>query len=285
MPNCSDGLICRDRSDGDIAFSDPGRESDRVLEFCMLRYSEFESLDSEAAALSWEEQRRRASYYHEQDAQRFSVRRQMLRRFLSDDLNCEPSQVKFAYERNGKPYLCKPTESESTASLGRENRHSLPGFSLASSGDYALFAKMRNARVGVDLEQHIAITDLEDLANTVLHQNELIRWQQVSNRSRLRWFYDVWTLKEAVLKCIGTGLGIEPNQVDTMGANVDASIATHLVHRTTQVLKDRDYRQRRARVFHYENILDRRARKAIFTESFSHLDGFSFAYAWQPCDG
>jgi 4'-phosphopantetheinyl transferase len=63
--------------------------------------------------------------------------------------------------------------------------------------------------IGVDLEEYRALSDVEELMRICLtaEERELVAGVNGAE-SRAEHFYRVWTLKEAALKAVGTGLTI-----------------------------------------------------------------------------
>ncbi len=99
--------------------------------------------------------------------------------------------------------------------LGREERGKpwfpeRPGycFNLSHSGPYALCA-LGHAPVGADVEQVRPRRPF--LPQRALSPEEL-RWFQVLGG---RWedFYTLWTMKEAKVKCLGSGLDRSPGEI------------------------------------------------------------------------
>jgi len=68
--------------------------------------------------------------------------------------------------------------------------------------------------VGVDIERVKLVQDLSALAERCLCEPELRDFRQVAAEDALEWFTWYWTRKEALLKAAGTGLLVEPDQVD-----------------------------------------------------------------------
>jgi phosphopantetheinyl transferase len=94
--------------------------------------------------------------------------------------------------------------------------------SLTHSGDVVLVAVAGAGAVGVDAEllrPDAAGWTLVDHALTV---SERARLEAVPVPDRAESFLQTWTRKEALLKAAGTGLGIDPRQVDLDGLDVVA---------------------------------------------------------------
>jgi 4'-phosphopantetheinyl transferase len=55
---------------------------------------------------------------------------------------------------------------------------------------------------------------VSDLARRVLSASEYQRFEAVAENARTTTFFQIWTLKEAVLKALGSGLSIAPECVE-----------------------------------------------------------------------
>ncbi|WP_179281026.1 4'-phosphopantetheinyl transferase superfamily protein [Paenibacillus sp. XY044] len=76
-------------------------------------------------------------------------------------------------------------------------------FNISHSGDWVA-AAMGPAELGVDVEQMLPV-DL-GIAESFFSPAELGQLQSLTQEERLGPFYDIWTLKESYIKCIGKGL-------------------------------------------------------------------------------
>jgi 4'-phosphopantetheinyl transferase len=127
------------------------------------------------------------------DQARFSVTRGVLRTLLGRYLQMPGSAIRFSANEYGKP----ATDGEIK-------------FNVAHSGDYALLAFTREIEVGVDVERMSGDRVASDLARRVLSAKEYERFAALADSERETTFFQIWTLKEAVLKALGSGLSIAP---------------------------------------------------------------------------
>lgn len=97
---------------------------------------------------------------------------------------------------------------------GKPRTRSGACFNLSHSGDYAAIALGDN-EVGVDIEAVRLVNPLR-LGKAVFCENELALLRCA--RDRLGCFYDLWTKKEALLKCMGKGFYRSPKSVDVSGS-------------------------------------------------------------------
>jgi len=79
-------------------------------------------------------------------------------------------------------------------------------FNLSHTSGMALIAVIQGREVGIDIERHRPMDDLDGMAGTVMSLRELDQWKSLAPRDRKPAFYRLWTRKEAYLKAIGLGL-------------------------------------------------------------------------------
>ena len=154
------------------------------------------------ALLSPDERARAASFRSPLDADRFVIRRGLLRTLLSFYLPAKPADIRFVDGCCGKPLL-------------DPGRHApCLSFNLARAGDMVLYAVTGGRAVGVDVEFVEPLPDLEGLTTSVLTRREAAVIRTLPEDQRLVAFFKDWTRKEAYLKALGDGLARPPDQVD-----------------------------------------------------------------------
>jgi phosphopantetheinyl transferase len=99
-----------------------------------------------------------------------------------------------AAEASGRPYV-----------RSHSNDLSPPAISLSHSGRFALCALCDRGRIGVDVEE-MRLRDIDGLAREAFAPTEIVRFEAQAAGAGLRAFYQLWTLKEACSKALGTGL-------------------------------------------------------------------------------
>jgi 4'-phosphopantetheinyl transferase len=131
------------------------------------------------------------------DRQRFLVARGLLRTILSRYLRVEPSQLRFAYDDYGKPYLISP---------------SAPGtltFNLSHAHGLLLVAVTHDRAIGIDVEYtRPPLPDVEHIAERFFSVEEKEALRALSSTARNEAFFRCWTCKEAYLKARGLGLSM-----------------------------------------------------------------------------
>lgn len=152
------------------------------------------------ATLSIAERARAERFLVPQAKLQFVATRACLRSLLSRYLKIPADRISIETSGDGKPVLTE------------DSLH----FNVSHSGDLALLAVSRDAPVGVDLEKIDPSRDMQAIARRYFHPNESKRLQEVAVSDRTPLFYRLWTLKEAYLKALGTGIsgGLAALEVD-----------------------------------------------------------------------
>ncbi len=83
-------------------------------------------------------------------------------------------------------------------------------FNLSHSGDYVIIA-LSDFEIGCDIEFEKEL-DFERTGKIVFHENELKKLSEADDKKE--YFYELWTRKEAFIKCIGKGFGFKVSSVD-----------------------------------------------------------------------
>lgn len=146
------------------------------------------------AELSDEERARAARFATDALRNRWLHGHVATRRILARELGVAPREIVYGAESAGKPFVATPTGT------GIE-------FSFSDSGDLALLAVGRHGTLGVDVEVHRPLTDLEGIAERFFATEERVALFAVPESLRDAAFYRLWTRKEAYIKALGTGLG------------------------------------------------------------------------------
>ena len=85
-------------------------------------------------------------------------------------------------------------------------------FNVSHSGNSGLIAFNFDGRIGIDVEERIAREDLKGLIETVFGPQEQLELSVLTGEPRLRLFYDLWTMKEALVKALGDGHYVDFSQ-------------------------------------------------------------------------
>jgi len=147
--------------------------------------------------LSEEEHRKLAGFFFERDRWQYLVAHAALRLLLSAYRpSVRPESWRFKAGTQGRPDI-----ADEASGLTFNLSHTLGGIALA-------FA--RGCRLGVDIERPGEEADL-DLAETICAADEIRALGSLPQSSQAARFTRLWTLKEAYLKALGTGLSLPAN--------------------------------------------------------------------------
>ncbi|MDA8019285.1 MAG: 4'-phosphopantetheinyl transferase superfamily protein [Thermoanaerobaculia bacterium] len=148
-----------------------------------------------ASTLSTAEQARAARFHFERHRRRFAVAHGGLRVVLAGYLQRAPEALHFAAASGGKPFL------------ERESNDADLRFNLSHSSDLALLAVTLGREVGIDVERLNPKAETTRLARRFFAPEERDALEHSGSDQHVADFFRVWTLKEAYLKAVGTGLG------------------------------------------------------------------------------
>jgi phosphopantetheinyl transferase len=161
-------------------------------------YRDTRSLNPEAIGadqyLSADERARRDRFHFEHDRRDYAIAHDLLRRRLSGHADVPPGSWRFAADGNGKPWI----ESD-------DPRQRL-SFSLAHTRGCVACAITPAARLGVDVERVERASNPHDVADRFFSDEESAALRACPSDARPIRFVELWTLKEAFLKAVGTGL-------------------------------------------------------------------------------
>ena len=129
----------------------------------------------------------------------FVLCRAALRVSLAERLGCDRRQLSFGCLEHGKPYA---RISGTTVDMA---------FNVSHSGRHGLIALAGHGRVGVDVEERTAQRDLDGIGNLVYGLEERRLLRNAADREKVQLFYRLWSLKEALMKALGTGFSLNPS--------------------------------------------------------------------------
>lgn len=144
--------------------------------------------------LSEEEKQRADAFHHAEHRLDYLTSHVALRVVLSRCLGIRPDKVDFARK---KETGAKPAVVSNLADVR---------FNLSHTRGQALIGVTVGCELGIDIEWHRPLEDLDAMARMVMSDTELAIWQELKPEERDRAFYNLWTRKESYLKAIGLGL-------------------------------------------------------------------------------
>lgn len=148
----------------------------------------------DASVLSDPERKRFDSFASADAARRWGAGRVGLRIVLAEAVGADAGELRLTRGAQGKPALA-----------GSSLR-----FNKSDSGELAAVALCEEREVGLDVEAHRDVTRSERIARRFFSAREQQELKSLPQEERAKAFFDCWTVKEAVLKCDGGGLGALP---------------------------------------------------------------------------
>ncbi len=161
-----------------------------------------------ACVLSDQELARAEAFRNRSHRRRFIIGRGALRCLLADLMDTHPAALGIL---EGKPFG-KP------AVVGG------PAFNLSHSEAHLLIGIAPEGRLGIDVEVARQVADVMNLARDCCSAQETLGLLKLDPPDRSLAFLRIWTLKESLLKAIGTGLSVPPNQVSMALSQLDGSL-------------------------------------------------------------
>ena len=144
--------------------------------------------------LSAQERARVERFASPDAARRWAAGRAGLRAILGDAVGSNPRQVVLTRGPHGKPGLA-----------GSELK-----FNKSDTGETAAVGLCESREVGLDIEHHRNVKRADRIARRFFSESEQRELAALPEDQRRAAFFDCWTVKEAVLKCDGGGLGAFP---------------------------------------------------------------------------
>ena len=151
-------------------------------------------------ALAWLDHTERARwrrYRYERPRREFGLCRAALRATLCARLGCGNEDLAFETSRHGKP----------CAVVG--GTRAPVSFNVSHSGDHGLIALADAGRIGVDVEQRATRHDPDGPIGTVFAPAERTELAAARGRRKTDLFLTLWTMKEALIKALGTGFSLD----------------------------------------------------------------------------
>ncbi len=180
----------------------PWRESaDTLILHVNLRPDE--EREKRALDLLDESERHRWDRFVVQRAKRqFSLCRAALRIHLCERLGCQNHELSFGYLEHGKPFA-QVNGAPSPVS-----------FNVSHSGSHGLIAFAEHDGLGIDLEERAPGRNFDGIGSSVYGPAEQRALTAAEGREKADLFYRLWSLKEALIKALGTGFSLNPSRFE-----------------------------------------------------------------------
>ena len=155
------------------------------------------------ATLSADERERHRRFYFADDRRDYAAAHDLLRRSLSRHGSTPPEAWTFAADAMGKPFLTGLRRDDSDSSQPPSSL----SFNLSHTRGLVACAVTWETEVGVDVERVDRQIEIDGLARRYFSDMEVAALgRRRDATARAVHFFELWTLKEAFLKAIGTGL-------------------------------------------------------------------------------
>jgi len=133
---------------------------------------------------------------------RFVTARGYLRIILGLYLDMPPGELRFEYNKHGKPAL--------PAGVNPKNI----SFNLSHSRSLALCAVTVSGEIGIDVEYPRRVLKAEKILERFFSRGEREYYRSSPEAEKERAFMSLWTIKEAYSKALGMGLSSDLGNVD-----------------------------------------------------------------------
>ena len=129
---------------------------------------------------------------------RYALCRAALRINLCNRLGCSNADLSFGYREHGKPFARV------------DGKPSAASFNISHSGRHGLIGFAERPGFGVDLEVRAPGRDFDGIGRSVYGPRERLALSAAAGREKANLFYRLWSLKEALIKALGTGFSLSP---------------------------------------------------------------------------
>jgi 4'-phosphopantetheinyl transferase len=178
--------------------------SDNIVQVWIERSADYADTLRLEALLDDNERSRANKFLYKKDRTNFIVAHALKRKRIAKKLGInDPSKLRFAADRSGKPYLLDA------------DIH----FNFSHSHGVCALAISTVAPCAVDIEAHRHINQLSLLIHKTMTTSE--QNQIKTAPCQLKAFIDRWVLKEAFLKLSGVGLAVPLTSICTVNEVVD----------------------------------------------------------------
>jgi 4'-phosphopantetheinyl transferase len=194
--------------------------SDAVLYYFLLpSITDASLIDEYRALLSPEERQRTDSFVFQRDRDQRLASRAMLRKALADVTGRCPAVWKFRASPHGRPEIEAPEDYRDLK------------FNVSHSGALSACLVSWHRLIGIDVELIKRVDEALQIADRHFAPPEIAYLRAAAAHEMERRFLQLWTLKEAYFKALGSGLSGPLNEVifgvdrGTVAASFGAGIA------------------------------------------------------------
>ena len=165
------------------------------------------SVDPKAASrynhtLAVAERTRAEKFATEELRDKYVVQQGILRDILRRYLGCSAKAVEFTRLAHGKPGLASSDHPQGNLA-----------FNLSHTKGQLVASVTLDTEIGVDIEFHNPRTDWKEISQSYFTAQENDWLLSLPEKQGFTAFYDIWTMKEAVMKADGRGLGLAIEEI------------------------------------------------------------------------
>ena len=150
--------------------------------------------------ISAEERSQANKYYTSNLSDLYIISHGILRCILSYYTKQLPQEIEFIHNKYGKPFL---------------KNHNFQ-FNMSHSNDIVNYIIALDHKVGIDIEVHNNTLDIQEFSDLVFTPAEREFFTILEAKERLKFFYNLWTKKESLIKACGQGLSYPLNTIEAM---------------------------------------------------------------------
>lgn len=154
------------------------------------------------ALLDEEERVRWRRFLADRARREFALCRAALRVALAERLGCAADRLSFGHLEHGKPFARV------------DGRRVDIGFNVSHSGRHGLIALAAHDWLGIDVEERVPRRDLEGIGSLVYGPAERRLLASAEGNEKVHLFFRLWSMKEALIKAIGTGFSLNPSRFE-----------------------------------------------------------------------
>ena len=174
----------------------------KTVETAKVVYVDLSEDATNEAALGWLNERERERWQRflfNGPRRRYALCRAALRAILCNRLGCENKQLGFETTEHGKPMALVDGVAAPVS------------FNVSHSGEHGLIAFAPEGRLGVDVEERVTHRNMDLLIDGVFGPSEQAELSLTRGYDKTHLFFRLWTVKEALIKALGTGFALDPS--------------------------------------------------------------------------
>ena len=161
--------------------------------------------------LSIKERIQAKQYYTSDLSDCYIISHGVLRYILSYYINKLPQDIEFINNEYGKPFV----------------KNNNIQFNMSHAHDMVSYIVSLDYKVGIDIEFHDSTIDFHELADLVFTPKEhefITKLDSQNTKTKLKFLYNLWTIKESLIKASGRGLSYPINTIEAMALSPGAQV-------------------------------------------------------------